>query len=86
MIQEYDARVLFYADGRGEYYTSVEDAASIIKAQRPEYIVWDTRLGQKTEEFDLLMVINGYILLEKWEGKGGNEVYLYNYLEYDHAE
>jgi hypothetical protein len=77
MLQEYDTRMLLYADGRGEYYTSVEDAAKIIEADRPDYVVWDTRLGPKTEEFDALLERNGYGLLETWEGKEGNEVYLY---------
>ena len=86
MLQEYDARVLFYANGRGEYYTSVEEAGEIIEADRPEYIVWDTRLGPKTEEFDSILDGNGYGLLETWEGKGGSNVYLYKVIECSHGD
>lgn len=78
MLHEYNTRILFYADGQGEYYTSTEDAEKAVLRSHPDYIVWDTRLGPKTEEFDSIIDRNGYGLFETWEGKAGNIVYIYN--------
>jgi 4-amino-4-deoxy-L-arabinose transferase-like glycosyltransferase len=73
-----DTRVVFYAEGDPTYFTTPESMKALIEnGNSYDFVLWDTKIGPKPEDFDDVLTQQGFVLTETFVGTDDDVIYLY---------
>jgi len=73
-----DSRSAFYAEGVPAYYMSPESLETSLNGENEyDFVMWDTKVGPKPENLDVLLEERGYLPIATFTGTDDDTIYLY---------